>query len=517
MIPLTALLSRLRTRKFLFLILVFSILSLFLYTSALGNLVSEWSLLERIPGFPTGTLRSKSTCSPQEYAEGKWVWRPYYKRPGPLSKSSPADIAAASNSTGEPSAKMQKNEDILDFARFGGCASSREFWWNFAVDKKEQWDRFPAAVEWEWVPGGRCSANEGLREWKAEDVVRDLVEGGGWLLIGDSITEGHFFSLSCLLYPHVLATPDYTNLTSFDRAWPQHLYLNPASPLLHHDSTIRITKHQAGLKNARKKLRLPPNFDIEKTPLVTFRRNDLLYSKEELEAMHKELHPEFYKANETFQLFGDEAVWTFPPLRVPLGYLPRSVKPLPDGPAEEEENLEEKKEGDPVFGYDGLLKFFEEAMERWAQKVQVAIDSAAAQQQDSSSGRPYPPPVGAGGREEAGVQMRPWTAVVRPYLPGHEDCHDHRSASQEVVPLKWNWWNWGEIWRYNQIFENLLSPGDGKAKKYKNVHYLPIDRPGRLRPDAHASGDCLHIMTGAGVLEGWSHYIWHYITREVSS
>lgn len=22
-------------------------------------------------------------------------------------------------------------------------------------------------------------------------------------------------------------------------------------------------------------------------------------------------------------------------------------------------------------------------------------------------------------------------------------------------------------------------------------------------------------MAGAGVLEGWSHYIWHYVTREI--
>jgi hypothetical protein len=186
MIPLTALLSRIRTRKFLFLILIFSTLSLFLYTSALGNLVSEWSILDRLPGFSSGTPRLQSACSPKEYSEGKWVWKPYYSRPGALSKSTGA--AAASNWTEvkEVTAQMQKNEDILEFARFGGCASSREYWWHFAADRKEQWDRFPGAVEWEWVPGGRCAADEGLREWKVEEVVRDLVEGGGWVLMGGS-------------------------------------------------------------------------------------------------------------------------------------------------------------------------------------------------------------------------------------------------------------------------------------------------------------------------------------------
>jgi hypothetical protein len=69
-------------------------------------------------------------------------------------------------------------------------------------------------------------------------------------------------------------------------------------------------------------------------------------------------------------------------------------------------------------------------------------------------------------------------------------------------------------------------------RKFPNIYYLPIDRPARLRPDAvsrslasslayltpcflqHATGDCLHIMTGAGILEGWTHYIWQFISRE---
>ena len=43
---------------------------------------------------------------------------------------------------------------------------------------------------------------------------------------------------------------------------------------------------------------------------MTFKRNDLLCSKDESESVRKELHPEFYKANGSFKLFGDEGVWT---------------------------------------------------------------------------------------------------------------------------------------------------------------------------------------------------------------
>jgi len=73
---------------------------------------------------------------------------------------------------------------------------------------------------------------------------------------------------------------------------------------------------------------------------------------------------------------------------------------------------------------------------------------------------------------------------------------------------------------------------NGGADEYPDVHFLAIERPARLRPDAvslfdpfisfiylsftqHATGDCLHIMAGAGVLEGWTHYIWHYVSKEL--
>ena len=55
-----------------------------------------------------------------------------------------------------------------------------------------------------------------------------------------------------------------------------------------------------------------------------------------------------------------------------------------------------------------------------------------------------------------------------------------------------------------------------KSASFPDIFYLPIDNPALLRPDAHASGDCLHIMAGAGVLEGWSHYIWHFVSKELA-
>ena len=35
---------------------------------------------------------------------------------------------------------------------------------------------------------------------------------------------------------------------------------------------------------------------------------------------------------------------------------------------------------------------------------------------------------------------------------------------------------------------------------------------GQPQSSQHATGDCLHIMAGGGVLEGWNHYTWNFVT-----
>ena len=289
-------------------------------------------------------------------------------------------------------------------------------------------------------------------------------------LLADSVTENHFFSLSCLLWPHVIATPDYTKSNSFDRAWPQHLYLNPASPLLEDDAHVLITGHRAG-HEARRRIELPEGFDIAKTPLVSFRRIDLLFSPKELETMHKELHPEYYQANASFKLFEEEAVWSISPeeyldvftQEVPLGRYRTMVVStaghwtmgLFKG-----YNVEGAKteNGGPVYGYDGLLTFFGEAMEKWAGIVQTRLDEANAKLTSAGAsaenGKGYPPSRVLGQRRDRKMEV-----VVRAYLPGHEDCHSHREAWTSILPFQWNWYNWHLIYKYNEAFEvSAFSP-----------------------------------------------------------
>ncbi|KAI0762158.1 hypothetical protein BD413DRAFT_484999 [Trametes elegans] len=397
--------------------------------------------------FSSGRVRG--TCTPRDWASGQWV-----------------PSAPPTNRT-----DFNHSSDAYEFLGLQGCASSREVFWHLGADNDRLWDRFPAVASWRWQPPSTCE----VRDLSPELLLRDLVEHGGWLLVGDSVTENHFFSLSCLLAPHVRATPDYIANPYFDRGWPQHLYLDPSSPLV-------------------SKLSFPPGFDIETTPLVTFRRVDLLLEPAALEALYRSLHPDSPLVAENASLFSDEAVWNL----APSEYVKLFTAPTPRA---NYATMIVSTGGhwtttlfaglkDPELPKDGILnviEFFGEAMEAWARQVQALLDAADNEERN-----------------------RRRQVLARAYLPGHEDCHDYREPTKDYKPGQWGWYNWNQIGDFNREFEAVL-----ESHKYPDIHFLPIDRPALLRPDAHAAGDCLHIMTGAGVLEGWTQYIWHYVTVEL--
>ncbi|GLB45042.1 hypothetical protein LshimejAT787_1901200 [Lyophyllum shimeji] len=434
------------TVKVLFLGTTFTLL-LLLYINTNPSFLTSTSFrgdrFDRLPG----------TCPARAYANGQWTG-PHYLTNDRI---------------------MTNETQALAFAGFEGCASSREFDWHLASDNEEQFDRFPDAQSYRWTVGPKDGC-EGLEELNKEKMVRDMVEQGGWLLLGDSITEGHFFSLSCVLYPHVVATPVYTPKSYFDRTWPQNLYLNPDSPLV-------------------KDLYLPPGFNMTGTPLVTFRRVDLLLTKEELVDLHNTLHPD---TTADFSLFSEEAVWSLSPTYyMPLFFEGNySTMVVSTGGHWTTTLFGGYGKDKPAafhgakLGIDGVLDFFGHAMRKWADDVQGALKEAA--------------------RKDEGKRKR--QVLVRAYLPGHDACHGNKKPWKEVYTPLWASYNWGSIWRYNEVFENIITD---VPEKYPDLHYLAIERPGRLRPDAHATGDCLHIMVGAGVMEGWTHYIWHYVSKEL--
>lgn len=250
-----------------------------------------------------------------------------------------------------------------------------------------------------------------------------------------------------------------------ERHWPQHLYLSPSSPLI-------------------KFLNPPPGFNLSTTPLVTFRRVDLLLSKEELVDLHRELH----NPPSDFSLFSEETLWSLPPSE----YLALFQQSLPEAnyrtmvvstaghwtttvmAGYRDESLK-----DDGYGIHGVLDFFREAMTKWADEIQTALTN------DMGT---------AGHRVKREV-------VVRAYLPGHEDCHSWREPWAKYHPFKWSWYNWGYIKDFNRVFSvchrapyhslgTLCSRLDNtiqevtSSRSYPDIHYLPIDRPALLRPDA---------------------------------
>ncbi|KAL4073749.1 hypothetical protein V8B97DRAFT_1236538 [Scleroderma yunnanense] len=418
---------------------------------------SEFSF--RLPDWSSVfTGRQRSTCLPEAWADGQWVYNPR------------TNLSSISGT-----------EDALAMAGFQGCAADREYTWHLGTDHEEEWDRFPGVNSYEWVPSSQCNINP----LNGASMVRHMVEKGGWLLLGDSITEQHFFSLSCILYPHVRATPNYTENPYFDRAWVQNIYLSPTSPLL-------------------ADLNLPAGFSIETTPLVTFHRVDLLFNQDDLDAIYRRtlipedsfgLDSEQDLTNKT--LFSEERAWSMSPSE----YMPKFlgdpefnygtlvVSTAGHWTTTLMSAFRDEEAGDEAgYGIANVKSFFEIAMREWAYQVQEAIRSYRSR----------------GGR-------RPKQVVVRAYLPGHEDCRNRHEPWIEIEPYQWRWYNWPWIQDFNDIFKSILA-----SPEFPDIFFLPIDRPGRLRPDAHASGDCLHILTGPGVIEGWSHYIWHFVSREVA-
>ncbi|KAA1472822.1 hypothetical protein DENSPDRAFT_779180 [Dentipellis sp. KUC8613] len=397
---------------------------------------------------------AEGSCPPESYAAGHWSHQPRF----------PAGNVS-----------LTQFEHAFLFNEFEGCASSREYWWHLGADSPDHWDRYPDVTDYKWVPGEGC---QGLREFNSVALVKHLVEEGGWLLLGDSISENHFFSLSCLLYPHVRATPYYAPDAGYDHGWPQNLYLSPTSPLV-------LT------------LNFPPGFSIEHTPLVTHRRVDLLLTQPELETLHTATHPELYPplAETARPLVSEVPVWTMSPKE----YLPLFTAPAPDAhyatmivstAGHWTTRLFSGLDGDRG-GIGAVLAFFRVAVRYWATQVEEMLTTHLAAHAHTVR-----------------AARRP-RVIVRAYLPGHVDCHSHRQAWSEYVWPAESEWNWASIGEFNRIFQEVVSEAE-----FPDIDFLAIDRPGLLRPDAHVNTDCLHMMAGAGVIEGWTHYIWHFLTRE---
>ncbi|EJD41251.1 hypothetical protein AURDEDRAFT_90398 [Auricularia subglabra TFB-10046 SS5] len=400
-------------------------------------------------------------CSPEAYSAGRWE-----RQPGILRN-------------------MTRHEDVFALSGWTRCASSQEPGWHLASDVPEafHWRTEASMARWKWIPGPACSR---FRRFSGEEMVRNLVERGGWLMIGDSLTEGHFFSLSCILHPHVRAEPLYRPGESFYRAWAQSLYLLPTSPLA-------------------RTLRFPPGFDIEQTPLATFRRVDAILAPEELLPLYARVAPDRVKSDnpDPEALYGNlqEALFNLDSSEVLALFT--SPPPLNFGTLIISTGAHwTQSVFGALHGYEEILEFLGHTARLWLERVAEALKPVASPKW--STAQRWLPKTSAGYKRRVVVRSANW---------GSEDCMTEAvrmgGAVDEVPVLKQNKYNWDWITKMNDMFEKVVKEFD-----HPLVHYLGIERPCLMRPDAHVLPDCLHIAAGTGAMETWTEYIAHFLWSE---
>ena len=149
---------------------------------ALYTYSSQSSFKFRLPDLSIFSQRKRSSCPPDSWNNGQWEYKPR------------ANLTA-----------MTKKEDALEFAGFESCASDREFFWHLASDVEEQWGRWPKVSSYVWKPSDDCT----VRPLDGSAMLKDMVEQGGWLLMGGMF---EILRLSCFfLKSHQTRSPKATS------------------------------------------------------------------------------------------------------------------------------------------------------------------------------------------------------------------------------------------------------------------------------------------------------------------
>lgn len=177
---------------------------------------------------------------------------------------------------------------------------------------------------------------------------------------------------------------------------------------------------------------------------MTFRRVDLLFEKSELVDLHRKVN----NPPEGFTLFSDEATWDLSPtyyLDLFTGSLPQAnygtmvVSTGGHWTTTLFSGFKDEAATQSGYGINNVIAFFKHAMHSWAKQVQHRLDV-----DEGYIRRGYIRGLGTRGKRRV---------VARAYLPGHEDCHDFKKPWTTIQPFVWNWYNWGNIWEFNQVFE----------------------------------------------------------------
>ncbi|GAA6051911.1 hypothetical protein JCM3770_006571 [Rhodotorula araucariae] len=367
-------------------------------------------------------------CSASDWSGGTWV----PKDPPLLPNATVIDVLAASGFTGVTQDWFKPHWFL--HSKAGDFLNMDEYRWH--------------AAQWRWEAGTETCRAE-VRPSRADELLQELVTRGGWVILGDSLAEQHFFSLGCVLFPHVYVVWGAG-------WWEQHMYLKPDAAIL------------SGLD-------LPASFNVATTPLISNLRTDHGFTKPELISIY-EATPQSAETPVS-QLFTDYPVQS-PPINE---YLARFFEPEHNYHALVFSTAAHFTPREFAFpaGQPAIAPFYEAVVRRWVTVARAALDDDA------------------GGTREI---------IVRGASSGHDECHARLAGPLNATETpRQESYNWGEIARYNDVFEGIVAEAN-----HSRLSYLALERPSQLRPDAH-SEDCLHFAVGTGVFEGWTDYIAYFL------
>ncbi|KAI8462173.1 hypothetical protein BY996DRAFT_4536188, partial [Phakopsora pachyrhizi] len=355
-----------------------------------------------------------------------------------------------------PISSMREMMKVSNFPT-DSCASNRLSLTNLGLPRlenntAEKWDWRYRVSSYEWYSGCQSAGIPLKPRPTPESLIHHLIDEGGWLFIGDSLSAQWFMSLSCFLEPYVIATPHWTA----DVPWgsPQHMYLNPNSTFVH-------------------ELKLPNGFDLKVTPLVSILRSGLLISRPEM----REIIEKHQLVNDDKPLFGDDMVFDGNTTMYTSAFLDpkfRYSKMIASSGAHYTQKLFQNR---PLYQ---IAEIYHKNFEHWAELMLKTL------QDPKSKGKKI---------------------FYRTATSGHDRCNDARSTgpwSEEHI-LETPVYNWQTIPLFNKIADNIMT-----NLQQPRFQLLEIDRPAMLRPDAHLLIDCLHFTVGSGVVEGWTEYVYNY-------
>ena len=186
-------------------------------------------------------------------------------------------------------------------------------------------------------------------------------------------------------------------------------------------------------------LTLPAGFNISSTPLITVRRVDLLFSREELDDLWQSTQQKLSQDNTSIFSQGDSYTISMDT------YLKEFMEPLPKGSYSTlitssgvHWSSQNYFNGAKTSGLSGILSLFKAATKHWADRLQEAV------------GKENQGCTNAG---ELCGHPRRRRAIIRDNVEGHDSCFTQSEPLTRVQKSTSGQMNWADLPRFNAMWK----------------------------------------------------------------